>query len=60
MSDARNSNAETAADGEPTGKNISTKHQPEGAARNPSDTLDRSQTNVPDSAKGKRVDRPGD
>lgn len=60
MSDARNPNAETAADGGPTERNISTEHQPAGAARNPSDTLDRAQSNAPDSAKGKRIDRPGD
>ncbi len=39
MAAERHPNAETAPDGGPTEKNISTEHQPEGAARNPSDTL---------------------
>lgn len=41
MDDDRNPNAATASDGGPTDSNISTEHQPEGAARNPRDTLDR-------------------
>ena len=39
MDTEKNPNADTAPDGGPTETNISTEHQPEGAARNPSDTL---------------------
>lgn len=54
MDDERNPNAATAPDGGPTDKNISTEHQPEGAARNPSDTLDRDKREPAPGGDGRR------
>jgi hypothetical protein len=48
---AQNPKAATSAEGGPTEENISTENQPKGAARNPSDTLDRGGTDQNAGAK---------